>query len=191
MQIPITMNGRQMHGNEPGRPSLRVVAGRDAEDRAAEQGVYAPAPAPPRNDDERHDWKDRYLRMRSDFENYRRKAASERDRLADVGKEQVLEDVFPIVEHMERAIRCAEGSQDRDGIVQGLRMVHRELMDLLEKHGVERIRTVGERFDPEVHEALAVSAHPDHAENTVVEEVRPGFTRGGRLLRPAAVVVAR
>lgn len=136
-------------------------------------------------------WKDRYVRLRADFENYKRHAEAKRDQLVGIGREEVLEDVFPIVEHMERAIQAAKDSGDRTGILEGIEMVYSEMLRVLEKHGVERIRTVGEPFDPEVHEAVAVTAHPDYPENTVAEEVRAGFAKNGKLLRAASVVVVK
>jgi len=137
------------------------------------------------------DWKERYIRLRADFDNYKRNAEAQREKLSGMGKARVLEDIFPLVEHMERAIRAARDAGDRTGILQGIEMVYQELLRVLEKNGVERIATVGEPFDPEIHEAVAVSAHPDCPADTVVEEVRAGFVRGGKLLRPASVIVAQ
>lgn len=136
-------------------------------------------------------WKDRYLRLRADFDNYRRNAEARKERLTGLGKETVLEDVFPLVEHMERAIRAAEDADGETGILEGLEMVYKELLRVLERHGVERVETVGTPFDPEIHDAVAVAPHREHPENTVVEELRAGFRRDGRLLRPASVMVAK
>jgi molecular chaperone GrpE len=137
------------------------------------------------------DWKERYIRLRADFDNYKRHAEAQRERLAGIGKEAILEDVFPLVEHMERAIRAARDAGERTGILEGIEMVYNELLRVLGKHGVERIETVGQPFDPEIHEAVAVAANHETPENTVVEEVRAGFVKGRKLLRPASVVVAQ
>jgi len=136
-------------------------------------------------------WKDRYLRLRADFDNYKRHAEAQKEHLAGIGKEKVLEDMFPIVEHMERAIKAAKDAGDQSGILEGIEMVHQEMVRVLEKNGIERIGTVGEPFNPEIHEAVAVTPHPDYPENTVVEEVKAGFRKNGKLLRPASVVVAQ
>jgi len=136
-------------------------------------------------------WKDRYIRLRADFDNYKRHAEAQKEHLAGIGKEKVLEDVFPLVEHMERAIKAAKDSADQSGILEGIKMVYQEMLKVLEKNGIERIETLGKPFDPEIHEAVAVTPHPDFPENTVVEEVRAGFTKNGKLLRPASVVVAQ
>ncbi len=137
------------------------------------------------------DWKERYIRLRADFDNHKRHAEAEREQLSGIGKAKILEDVFPLVDHMERAIRAARDAGDRTGVLEGIEIVYQELLRVLEKNGVERIRTVGEPFDPEIHEAVAVSPHPDYPADTVVEEVRAGFVKGGKLLRPASVIVAR
>ncbi len=154
-----------------------------------------PAPEPTRHvkpdQEPKEDWKERYLRLRADFDNYKRHAEAERDRLSGMGREKVLEDIFPVVEHMERAIRAAKDARDRTGILEGIELVYQELLKVLEKNGVERIRTVGTAFDPEFHDALAVSDHADYPAGTVVEEVRAGFRKDGKLLRPASVIVAR
>jgi molecular chaperone GrpE len=92
---------------------------------------------------------------------------------------------------MERAIHAARRAGDSTGILEGIELVYQELLKVLEKNGVERINTVGEPFDPEIHEAVAVSPHPDYSPDTVVEEVRAGFVKGGKLLRAASVIVAQ
>ena len=168
-----------------------------------EPSLKAERPGPVSRDDLRAeqgplDKEKRYIRLLADFENYKRHANAERDRLAGIGKEAVLEDIFPMVEHLERAIKAAEegtvGRENRPevaAIIKGLEMVYRELLGVLEKHGVERIPTLGLPFDPNLHEAAAVIPRPGVEENIIIEEIRPGFKRNGKLLRPASVVVAQ
>ena len=149
----------------------------DAEGHSAFEGKEAlteqpvPSPKEPRAGTEEpdRDWKDRYVRLLADFENYKRHTETQRERLSGIGKAEVLEDFFPLVEHMERAIRAARDADDRTGILQGIEMVYRELLGILEKHGVERIETLGRPFDPQIHEAVAVSPHRDGPAGTVVE----------------------
>ncbi len=137
------------------------------------------------------DYKDMYVRLLADFENYKRQTRAERERISSIGKEAVMDDLFPVIEHMERAISASRESGDQGALLKGLEMVHRELLNVLEKHGVERVPAVGEQFDPAVHEAVSAIPHPEASEGTVIEEVRAGFKKGDKLLRPAAVVVAR
>lgn len=137
------------------------------------------------------DWKERYIRLAADFENFKRHANIERDRLAGLGKEAVLEDLLPLVGYMEAARKAVESAPDKAGIVAGLDLFYKQLLVALEKHGVERIPAQGQPFDPAIHEAVSVYICDDYADNSVIEEVKPGFRRHGKVLRPAAVVVAQ
>jgi molecular chaperone GrpE len=162
-----------------------------SEEAIRENQVPVQKKDPAGTEEPHEDWKERYIRLRADFDNYKRHAEAQREHLAGIGKEKVLEDVFPLVEHMERAIKAVKGAGDQTGILEGIRMVYQEMLRVLEKNGVERIDSVGAPFDPEIHEAVAVTEHPDFPEDTVVEEVRAGFMKNGKLLRPASVVVAQ
>jgi len=167
---------REVDINEHGRPEAAEPASEGRDDiSGAEQG----------------DWKDKYVRLLADFENYKRHAEAERERLSGIGKEAVLDDLFNMVEHMERAIKAAKEAGETNGILKGLEMVYRELLSVLEKHGAQRIPARGEPFDPRLHEAVAAVRSDDVPEGTVIEEVRPGFIRGVKLLRPASVVVSK
>lgn len=137
------------------------------------------------------DWKDRYMRLLADFENAKRHAEAERGRLAGLGKDAVLDDLFPLVENMEMALKASVDSPESKAILMGVEMVYKQLLAVLGKHGVDRVETEGRPFDPRLHEALDVEASGEHEEGEIIREVRPGFTRQGKLLRPAAVVVAK
>jgi len=154
---------------------------------AAESG--APSEEKPPTEDAQ-EWRERYLRLKADLENVRRHAEADKFRLTTRGKDAVLEDIFPIVDHMERALRAARDAGENPGVLQGIEMVRDELLTVLEKHGVRKIETVGKPFDPRVHDAVSVQEHPDFAKNTVVAELCNGFMRGENLLRPAHVIVA-
>ena len=160
----------------------------DAHDFATQRPAYAETL---HDKEEAQNWKNRYQRLLADFENQKRHAEAERKRLSGIGKEAVLDDIFPITDHLERAIRSVKEAGEDNGILEGIEMVYTEFLKALKKHGVTKVDTVGIPFDPKVHEAVAVTEHPAYPEDTVVEEVRNGFTREERLLRPAHVVVAR
>ena len=181
MKIPVNYSGGQ---GEAG--------GRADDPPAAKAGPAGSEPkkSEPEREGGGEDWKAMYVRLLADFDNFRKHTRNERERLAEVGKEAVLGDIIPVVEHLERAQQVAADAGDRV-MIEGLRMVLSELVAVLKRHGVERVPTVGQPFDPALHEAVAVIPREGAAENTVVEEVRPGFIRDGKLLRPAAVVVAQ
>ncbi len=174
----------------------RLEADRETEALTAEEKTESAGGGPEAgdqgaSDSDGRDWKDMYIRLQADFENHKRHAESERARLTALGKEFVLDDVFPIVEYMEKAVQAARDSGANDGVVGGVEMVYKQLLGVLEKHGVERVPTVGETFDPRYHEAIAAVPAAGVPEGSILEEVRPGFRKKDRLLRPASVVVAR
>jgi molecular chaperone GrpE len=133
---------------------------------------------------------DHLQRLQAEFNNYRRRANQERLQAASRGKEDVLRALFPILANLHLALRHAE--QDANAIRQGVQMIWQQFESFLRDHGVERIATVGQPFDPAQHEALStVPATADTPANTIVSEVNAGYSLDGRLLRPAHVVVAR
>jgi len=187
---PVRAEGNAAVDRDTARGNARERNAATARDALRKQGS-TPKRNVARTDESHEDWKERYTRLRADFENYKRHAEAQREELVGIGEEKVLEDMFPVLEHMERAIKATKDAGDQGGILEGIEMVYQEMLRVLEKNGVERIDTVGKPFDPEVHEAVAVTAHADCPEDTVVEEVRAGFMKNGKLLRPASVLVAQ
>jgi molecular chaperone GrpE len=131
------------------------------------------------------------LYLRADFANYRRNMEQERSRFLEEGKELALKDFFVLFEHLERAIGSAREHQIQRAVLDGLELVMRDFQKILEKYGIERIKTIGERFDPKIHEAISVVDAEDREPGTIVYEHQPGFIREGRVLQPARVVVAK
>jgi molecular chaperone GrpE len=136
---------------------------------------------------------DRLLRLQADFENFRRRTLKEREEAYQYGHQNLVKDLLPTVDNLERAIEHARksGHEDLDGLLQGIDLVQRELMGVLAKHGVTEIEALGQAFDPSVHEALAQVEDPTVPPNTVVQVFQKGYRLRDRLLRPAQVVVSR
>ena len=136
---------------------------------------------------------DRFLRLQADFENFRRRTLREREEAYQYGHQNLVKDLLPTVDNLERAIEHARksGREDLDGVLQGIDLVRRELMGVLAKHGVTEIEALGQAFDPSVHEALAQIEDPTVPANTVVQVFQKGYRLRDRLLRPAQVVVSR
>jgi molecular chaperone GrpE len=130
---------------------------------------------------------DRYKRALADLDNFRKRSVREAERRALEVRESVLREWLEAVDSVERALR-----QHPEGpLHEGLRAVLDQMDSILDRAGVVRIGEVGERFDPERHEAVAVRDSEDAPDGTVVEVARSGFALGERVLRPAQVVVAR
>jgi molecular chaperone GrpE len=135
---------------------------------------------------------DRFLRTRAELENVLRRQERERIELSKYASEALARDLLTSVDDLERAIEHSSGSGVPDAsLMAGVELVRKGLLSALEKHGVVRIASLGEPFDPNRHEAVAMVDAGAAAPNTVVAEHRPGYLIGDRLLRPAMVVVAR
>lgn len=141
--------------------------------------------------DEARDASDRALRTLAEFDNYRKRSRREHEEASGHGAANVLRDLLQLADDLDRAIAHA-GPDVPAGFLEGIRLVDRGLHDLLDRHGVARIESVGAPFDPNVHEAISSVPAGDGAEpNTVAHEVQPGYLKGERVLRPARVVVTR
>lgn len=185
MKIPVRYGGD--HETEPAAEAAEEQAPAENENggRPANGGEGAETAAAA------EEWKNKFVRLSADFENFRRHANVERERLTGLGKEAVLEDVVPLVGDLERARQAVETAADKNAILAGLDLIYKQLLAALEKHGVERIPASGQPFDPNIHEAVAVCACDNVEDGAVLEEVKPGFRRQGKVLRPASVVVSR
>jgi molecular chaperone GrpE len=124
------------------------------------------------------------LRTAADFENYRKRAAREREQYVALANERFVKELLPVLDDLERALEAVE----EHAIEEGVRLVHRSLASLLERHGVQEIDTAG-AFDPHVHEAL-LAQPSEEEEGSVIDVVQKGYTLGDRVVRPARVVVA-
>lgn len=134
---------------------------------------------------------ERWLRERADLENLKKRVARERAETVKFANESVLRDLLPIVDNLERAVAHAEGGGDGQPLVEGVALVLKSLLDVLERHGVKRIDAKGTLFDPALHEAMAHVESAEHEPNSVIEEHQAGYRLQERLLRPALVSVAK
>ncbi len=130
---------------------------------------------------------DRLLRLAADFENYKKRAARERQEYVRLANERLIAELIPILDDLERALSAAEQHEEAQ-LEEGVQLVHRSLAGLLERHGVKAIETDG-KFDPYVHEAL-LSQPSEAEEGSVIDVVQKGYKLGDRVVRPARVVVA-
>jgi molecular chaperone GrpE len=125
-------------------------------------------------------------RIQADFENYRKRAAREAAAAGERAKSGLIRELLPIVDNLERALASAEEGEQH--LAQGVRLVHSELIAVLERNGIEQFDPSGDKFDPAEHEALSVRAEGDAG--VVVEVVEKGYRSNGTILRPARVVVS-
>ena len=133
----------------------------------------------------------RWLRERADLENLKKRAMRERSETARFANEAMLKDLLPVVDNLERAVEHARSGGNGQPLVDGVALVLKALLDVLERHGVTRIQAKGTAFDPAHHEAMAQVETAEHEPNVVVAEHQPGYRLHERLLRPALVSVAK
>ena len=135
---------------------------------------------------------DSLLRLKAEFENYKKRMEKERIRFSTYAKESVLLKFLPTLDNLERSLSVTgKDKETLKKIVEGVSLIYKELRDRLKEDGVERMEVVGKKFDPYSQEALTAINSPDHENDTVIEEITPGYTISGNVLRPAKVVVAK
>jgi len=133
----------------------------------------------------------RYLRLAADFDNYRKRQARERLEMAQFANESLVIDILPILDNLERALSAADGSKGLESVVKGVELTFRMFQGVLGKTGVERMKVLGEKFDPHFHEAVAQKVTDEVETETITDELEAGYTLNGRVVRPAKVRVAR
>jgi molecular chaperone GrpE len=136
------------------------------------------------------DKQDRYLRVLADMENAKRRAQRDRDEYVKYANESLIRDLLPVLDNFDRALDAARASGEPSTVVEGVELIQRELLKVLERFGVERYSALGATFDPTRHEAVSRVITAEHPENTVVGETLRGYLLNGRVLRPAMVAVA-
>lgn len=136
------------------------------------------------------DKQDRLLRTLAEMDNMRRRGQRDRDEYTRYANETLLRDLIPALDNFDRALAAARATGEVSKVVDGVELIQRELVRVLERHGVMRYSALGQPFDPTRHEATASVVTADQPANTVVAEVAPGYLLNGRVLRAAQVTVA-
>jgi molecular chaperone GrpE len=154
---------------------------------ASDDQAVEPAPEQQRFDQ----LEDRYKRALADLDNFRKRSAKETERRVTEARDGVLREWLEVVDSVERALQTSEDEALQTSEDEGLRALHDQMRGILERHRVVRVGERGDPFDPEIHEAVAVTETEEAPDGTVVEVARPGYRSGDRVLRPAQVVVAR
>ena len=149
-----------------------------AEESAPAHSVELPEQAPD----------DSYLRLAADFDNYRKRMAREHAELSQRANERLLNELLPVLDDLERALEAAAEHEEAK-LEEGVRLVHRSLLGLVERHGLTEIDTEG-AFDPHVHEALLAQPGEGAEEGSVLQVLQKGYRLGDKVIRPARVIVA-
>ena len=171
-------------------PPIKSVQDQEMAEPAAKAGD---ATAPDKGGDappaDKELW-DRLVRLQADFDNYRKRMAKERQEVFHRAMESLMEELLPVLDHFELGLETAERQEGNAALVDGFRMIHRQLLTTLERFGLAPFETAGEPFDPHCHEAVNHLPSQEIPENAVLAQTRRGYRLGDRLLRAAQVVVS-
>ena len=134
---------------------------------------------------------DRYVRQVAELDNFKKRSAREREETTRYANENLVRDLLPVIDNLERAITHASSGGNGKPLLEGVDMVLKGFLDILSKHGVQLVPAVGLAFDPAQHDALAQVESAEHPPNTVIEQHQKGYLLRDRLLRPALVTVSK
>lgn len=164
----------------------------------AEQTASSTSPEPESGDDgseglqaDLDRFRDLALRSQADFENYKKRSTREKEEAIKYANSSLLERLIAIVDNFELGLEAARAEGEKSPVFSGMSMVLKQLMDFLTDNGLQPIDATGQKFDPNLHEAIAHEPSEEFPEGVVVRQTRRGYRMKDRLLRPSSVVVSR
>ncbi|MDA1353636.1 MAG: nucleotide exchange factor GrpE [bacterium] len=136
--------------------------------------------------------KDEVLRVRAEFENFKRRKEQEKEEFMKYANEKVILEILPALDSFDMAIAQADSTDNKDvkNVIVGFQYIHQQLTSALEKQGVTRIESLGKEFDPKLHQAMGKEAVEGKEKDTVVKQLQAGYSLNGRVIRPAMVMLA-
>lgn len=132
---------------------------------------------------------DKYLRLRAEFDNYRRRIQKENETLQKYRAQNVVTGILPALDNFERALNIETTNDESASLLKGMQMVHSSLLEALKAEGVEIIESTGQQFDPNLHQAVMQVSEEGYETNTVIEELQKGYKLKDRVIRPSMVKV--
>ncbi len=140
---------------------------------------------------ERDELKDQLMRTLADMQNLRRRHQQERDDFRRFATESLVQDIIPVLDNFDRTLAAYAGGASVEALIEGVKLVDRQLRTALESVKLKRMDVVGQPFDPEHHEAIALEASTEHEPGTVIEELSAGYKMDAKVVRPARVKVSK
>ncbi len=135
---------------------------------------------------------DQLLRLKAEFDNYRKRIEKEKEGLVALGKQELVVKLLDIVDSLDLALHSTKDAKNEArSIKEGVKLIHKQFKEMLEKEGLKRLKVEGEKFDPNLHHAVEYQESDKHKDNEIVKEIRPGYLLHDRVIRPAVVIVAR
>ena len=137
------------------------------------------------------DLEDKYLRALADLENLKKRARERQEEALAQAKADLLRGLLPVLDNFERALEFNEAGAEQEAFARGMKLIHQQLCEAVAGAGCQPMDTMGQDFDPALHEALAAAPAHEVPEGRIISETRKGYLLDGKVLRPAGVVVAR
>ena len=183
---------RKGAAQEPQDPPAEAAAGQEDASNAGPATAPDPVKALKAEVDKAKHYYDQWLRTTADFDNYKKRAARERQDAIRFANEGLLEKLIPVLDNFDMALAATAGKEASLQSVQaGIVMIYQQLKNVLTEAGLEEIDATDKTFDPNWHEAVSQQATNDVPEGQVVQQIRKGYKLRDRLLRPAGVIVAK
>lgn len=134
---------------------------------------------------------EQYLRTLADMENLRKRTQREKEELAKFANENILREILPVIDNLERAIEHADQADGGEGLLEGVQMTLSQFRQVLTRFGVESVESLGQPFDPALHQAMGQFETDEYPANCVGQQMQKGYQLNDRLLRPAMVMIAK
>lgn len=139
---------------------------------------------------ELNEQKDKYIRLMAEFDNYKRRTGKEYERLVEMANERLMTDIIEIRESFERALVMAKKNDNYTTFIDGMKLIFNKLEDILGKHGLSVFTEIGDEFNPEIHDALMKTAHPEIPEDHITEIYEKGYKLKKHVIKHAKVIVS-
>ncbi len=137
------------------------------------------------------DEKDRYLRLNAEFDNARKRTVKEHEEFIKYAGEKLIQEFIDVFESLERGIENAKKADNKDKLIEGMELVYKKFKDVLEKNGLASIKSLGEKFDHNRHEAMMQTLTDECEEDTILEEFAKGYVLNGKVIRYSKVRVSK
>jgi len=135
---------------------------------------------------------DQLLRLKAEFDNYRKRMEKEKEELIEFGKEELLVKILAILDSFELALSSAKDEKNEEKLIkEGLELIYKQFKQVLEKEGLRKLDVQGRKFDPNLHHAVECQESDRHEDNEILKEICPGYLFHEKVVRPAMVVIAR
>ena len=128
-------------------------------------------------------------RISADYANFQKRAPKQIADTIAYEKEKIIKSLLPALDNFEHTLQNTQSAENMDALVKGIQIIYDQMLDILKSHGVEPIETLGENFDPALHEAMMQKTEPEKENNIVLQEFQKGYKLNGRVIRPGKVIV--